>query len=81
MGLRDFLEVQQFTKAMDRNSRALERIGDLLESILPSPLADPKFQSNDLKPKGESTLKVYGEREAFLEERKRLREEAQRDLE
>lgn len=62
-------------KSLDRIARSIERVGDLLEALLPSPLTQSSFVDNNQKPRGEDTLKVYGEKEAYWDEVNKIKEE------
>lgn len=61
---------QKLLNSLDRIARAIEQTNNTLEYLLPSPFTSARYQSNDQKPRGEETLKVRGDREAYLEELK-----------
>lgn len=68
MGIRSTIEDQQVISKLDRLTRAVERLADSLESLLPSPLTTPSMLSNDQKPRGADTFKVYSDREIRRDE-------------
>ena len=67
--IKDLLDHQEGAKLLklkDREVRALERIADCLEALLPSPLTS--LEHRDLKAPSVDSFKVYGEREAYWNE-------------
>lgn len=67
------LEVQ-LIKSLNRQAAATERLGDLLESLLPSPLTSDTLSGQDLKPAPAESFKTYDQREAYWDEVKKKRD-------
>ena len=65
----------QLIKALNRQAAATERLSDIVESLLPSPLTSDRILSSDLKSASVDTYKVYDQREAYLDEQRQKLEE------
>jgi hypothetical protein len=71
-------EEDRLLKLLERQVSATERVADSLEALLPSPLTTPGFQSNTLKPPSSvDTFKIYGDKEAFIDEQRARRKQAE----
>lgn len=67
-------------KALNRQAAATERLGDLLENLLPSPLTSDKLSGGDLKPASAESFRVYDQREAYRDEQRKLHQKLVDDL-